>query len=90
VLATAVRRINSEIERRRRMRAAIAHVESAKAALAMKGAKADDGAADFNSRRSHSGMRNIISQRRIDLMRPMERGRMRKANAVAQAKRDAR
>lgn len=91
VLAMAVRRLNSEIERRRRMRAALAHVESARRALAMKEASAqNDAGAAFNSRQAHDGMRNVVSQRRISLMRPMERGRLRKAAAVAQAKRDAR
>jgi hypothetical protein len=90
VLAMAVRRLNSEVERRRRMRTAITHVESARKALAMKEANADNGGAAFNSRQAHDGMRNVASQRRKDLIRPMERGRLRKAAAVAQAKRDAR
>lgn len=90
VLAMAVRRLNSEVERRRRMRAAITHVESARKALAMKQASAGDGGAAFNSRQAHGGMRNIASGRRQRLIDPMERGRQRKAAAVAQAKRDAR
>lgn len=90
VLAMAVRRLNSETERRRRMRAAIEHVESAKRALAMKEANADNGGAAFNSRTAHGGMRNIVSRKREQLLNPMERGRQRKAGAVAQAKRDAR
>ena len=91
VLAMAVRRINSEVERRRRLRAAVVHVESARKALALKEASGQDkGGAAFNSRQAHQGMRNVVSQRRIDLMRPMERGRLRKAAAVAQAKKDAR
>jgi hypothetical protein len=72
------------------MRTAITHVESARKALAMKEANADNGGAAFNSRQAHDGMRNVASQRRKDLIRPMERGRLRKAAAVAQAKRDAR
>ncbi|HWV53201.1 hypothetical protein [Pseudorhodoplanes sp.] len=90
VLAMAVRRLNSETERRRRMRASIAHVESAQRALAMKEAKAENGGAAFNSRQAHTGMRNKQSQKRQQLLNPMERGRLRKAQAVAQAKRDAR
>jgi hypothetical protein len=35
-------------------------------------------------------MRNIVSRKRQKLINPMERGRLRKASAVAQAKRDAR
>jgi hypothetical protein len=91
VLAMAVRRLNSEVERRRRMRAAIAHVESARRALAMKEAGAGNGGgAAFNSRQAHDGMRNIVSRKRQRLIDPMERGRLRKAAAVAQAKKDAR
>jgi hypothetical protein len=92
VLAMAVRRLNSEVERRRRMRASVAHVESARRALAMKEANAGNGAgaAAFNSRQAHDGMRNIASRKPQKLIDPMERGRQRKASAVAQAKRDAR
>jgi hypothetical protein len=86
VLAMAVRRLNSEVERRRRMRASVAHVE-----IAMKEANTGDGAgAAFNSRQAHDGMRNIASRKPQKLIDPMERGRQRKASAVAQAKRDAR
>jgi hypothetical protein len=91
VLAMAVRRLNSETERRRRMRAATEHVESARRALAMKEASASNaGGAAFNSRQAHDGMRNIVSRKRQNLIEPMERGRLRKAAAVAQARRDAR
>jgi hypothetical protein len=91
VLAMAVRRLNSERERRRRMMASVDQVESAKKALAMKQANAANNAgASFNSRQSHAGMRDIRSQKRQQLIDPMERGRQRKASAVAQAKRDAR
>jgi hypothetical protein len=91
VLAMAVRRLNSEIERRRRMGAALDQVGSAKRALAMKQANAgENGGAPFNSRQAHAGMRNIRSQKRQQLIDPMERGRLRKAGARAQAKRDGR
>lgn len=90
VLAMAVRRLNSEIERRRRMRAAIAHVDSARKALAMKQASQAESAPAFSSRQAHGGMRNVASSKRQKLIDPMERGRQRKAAAVAQAKRDAR
>ena len=90
VLAMAVRRLNSESERRRSMRAAVAQVESARQALAMKQASEAGHDAGFNTRQAHSGMRNIASERWKSLIRPMERGRLRKAAAVAQAKRDAR
>lgn len=90
VLAMAVRRLNSESERRRGMMAAVAHVESARQALAMKQANEPKNEAGFNTRKAHSGMRNIATERRKSLIRPMERGRLRKAAAVAQAKRDGR
>ncbi len=91
VLAMAVRRLNSEAERRRRMRAAVAQVDSARRALAMKQANDENnGGAAFNSRQAHVGMRNVANERRQNLINPMERGRLRKAAAVAQAKRDAR
>lgn len=90
VLAMAVRRLNSEIERRRRMTAALDQVGSAKKALAMKQANAANGGAPFNSRQAHAGMGNIRSQKRQQLIDPMERGRLRKAGARAQAKRDGR
>jgi hypothetical protein len=90
VLAMAVRRLNSEVERRRRMMASVAQVESAQKALAMKQANDEKSEAAFSSRQAHNGMRNVISQKRLKLINPMERGRLRKASAVAQAKRDAR
>jgi hypothetical protein len=91
VLATAMRRLNSEVERRRRMAASVSLIESARRALAMKQAAEDrSGSAPFNSRHAHQGMRNLANQRRDSLIRPMERGRLRKAASVAQAKRDAR
>jgi hypothetical protein len=91
VLAMAVRRLNSEVERRRRMAARVSLVENAKRALAMKQAgEQTSGSAPFNSRHAHQGMRNLASQRTENLIRPMERGRLRKAASIAQAKRDAR
>ncbi|MGD9920939.1 MAG: hypothetical protein AB7V13_05775 [Pseudorhodoplanes sp.] len=91
VLAMAVRRLNSEVERRRRMTAAVAQVDTARKALAMKRASEQDGSeAAFNSRQAHHGMRNIVSRKRQKLVQPMERGRLRKAAAVAQARRDSR
>lgn len=91
VLAMAMRRLNSEAERRRRMAARTSLVENAKRALAMKQAAANETpSGPANSRRAHEGMRNLASQRHDSLIRPMERGRLRKAASVAQAKRDTR
>ena len=91
VLAMAMRRLNNELERRRRMVASVSMVESARRALAMKQASEQTGdSAPFNSRHAHQGMRNLANQRKESLIRPMERGRLRKAASVAQVKRDAR
>ena len=90
VLAMAVRRLNSESERRRRMMASVTQVESARKALAMKQANEAGNEADFNTRQAHGGMRNFATEQSASLIRPMERGRLRKSAAVAQAKRDAR
>ncbi|MEQ1942438.1 hypothetical protein ABMA32_08455 [Mesorhizobium sp. VNQ89] len=85
VLSTAVRRLNAERTRRERM---ASQVELSRAALKLK-QKAESGhEAPANTRHAHQGMRKIASQRRENLVRPMELGRLRKAGAVAQAKRD--
>jgi hypothetical protein len=84
-----MRRLNGEHERRRRLAAKLDLVEKSRNALALKQKKAGNGA-DFNARHAHQGMRAVESRKRKDLVRPMERGRQRKAAAVAQAKRDAR
>lgn len=89
VLAMAMRRLNNEVERRRRMAARISHIASANKALAMKDDTENSGLA-FNTRHAHEGTRNIASGRIQSLIRPMERGRLRKAASVAQAKRDGR
>jgi len=88
VLANAMRRLNGEAERRRQMSARMAQVASAQRALDLK--RSAENAADFNTRHAHAGMRDIARTKRESLIRPMERGRLRKANAVAQAKRDNR
>jgi hypothetical protein len=89
VLAMAMRRLNREQERRRRMAARTSLVESVRRALALKQAARSEGP-PFNSRHAHEGMRNKASRKREDLVRPMELGRQRKAASVAQAKRDSR
>ncbi len=88
VLAMAMRRLNGEAERRRQLAARFALVESARNALASK--QAAGSGPEFNARTAHRGMRAIANQKAQNLVRPMERGRQRKAAAVAQAKRDAR
>jgi len=89
VLAMAMRRLNKETERRRRMAASAELVENAQRALAMKKA-GDKKGADFNSRHARQGMQKVANRKREQLVRPMELGRQRKAANVAQAKRDSR
>lgn len=88
VLATAMRRLNSEAARRGRMASQVSQAELSQKALKLK-QKADGDDAPANTRHAHKGMRKTASDRRQNLVRPMELGRQRKAGAVAQAKRDA-
>ena len=89
VLAMTMRRLNNETERRRRLAASMALVESARKALALKqSAQGND--REFNTRHAHRGMRVVANSKVGSLIRPMERGRQRAAAKVAQAKRDAR
>lgn len=88
VLAMAVRRVNNEAERRRRMRAKLDLVSNARRALALK-QEGDSDEPDFNTRTAHHGARSIPNKRAKNLINPMERGRLRKQHAVAQAKRDS-
>ncbi|TPI19039.1 hypothetical protein [Mesorhizobium sp. B4-1-1] len=88
VLAMAMRRLNGEAERRRQLASRLSLVENARKALASKKAVANG--PDFNTRTAHGGARAIASKKAQSLVRPAERGRQRKAAAVAQAKRDAR
>lgn len=86
VLSTAMRRLNSERTRRERMNS---QVELSRRALELK-TSSDAESAPQNTRHAHRGMRKAASDRRGNLIRPMEAGRQRKAGAVAQAKRDSR
>lgn len=86
VLAAAMRRLNAERTRREEMGS---QVELARKALELKQQSAGEDDAPANTRHAHKGMRKAASERRQNLVRPMELGRQRKAGAVAQAKRDA-
>jgi hypothetical protein len=90
VLASAQSRLNSEISRRDRMNARLSLVESARKALMMKTARQEDDSAKFNTRHAHDGMQAVTREKHESLIRPMERGRLRKSASVAQARRDAR
>jgi len=89
VLSTAARRLASEADRRRRVAAKSQLVASAKKALAGK-RQAERAAPSFKTRSANPGLRPKESKRVRSLIRPGERGRLRKAQAVAQAKKDAR
>ena len=90
VLAAAVSRLNAERTRRERMAAQVSQAELSRKVLNLKRENDSDEAGPTNSRHAHEGLRKIASERRASLVRPMERGRQRKAAAVSQAKRDAR
>jgi hypothetical protein len=89
VLSMAARRFADETDRRRRVTARTQLVASAKKALAGK-RKAERAAPAFKTRSANPGLRPKESKRVESLIRPAERGRLRKAQAVAQAKKDAR
>jgi len=90
VLAMSMRRLNSEIERRRKMTARLSLVENAQKALELKTEAAQSRVVPLNTRHAHEGMRNKPNKRSQNLIRPMELGRLRQAAKVAQAKRDSR
>ncbi len=87
VLAMAVRRLNTEAGRRRRMSGHADQVANSRRALALKRAAEPEGP-DFNTRHAHHGMRSTPNRRAEDLVRPAELGRQRQAANVAQARRD--
>jgi hypothetical protein len=89
VLSTAAQRLTAEAERRRRVQARTELMASAKKALARK-KQAEGAAPQFKTRTAGQGLRPKENQRVRSLIRPGERGRLRKAQAVAQAKKDAR
>jgi hypothetical protein len=88
-LAAAMRRLNAEAARRKRMASRIAMIESQRRALAM-AAKAKQGAPDFNTRTAHEGMRVIEKTRIGRIGSAREAGRVSQFVRNAQAKRDAR
>jgi hypothetical protein len=90
VLAMAMRRLNSELDRRRQMGARLALVENAYKALELKNESTESRVVPLNTRHAHQGMRSKPISRPQNLIRPMELGRLRQAAKVAQAKRDNR
>ena len=89
VLAQAMRRLNGEAERRRRMATRLAMVASQKKALAMVQAleKPDHG---FNTRSEHTGMRRNTNPKMPRIGSAREAGRVSQFVRNAQARRDAR
>lgn len=89
ILAMAMRRLNGEIELRRQITSRHSLAENAKRALEMK-QQAEKDKIPFNTRHADKGMRSIPNERVDSLIKPMERGRLKKAAGVAQAKKDNR
>jgi hypothetical protein len=89
VLATAVARINGEVERREQMAAADDLIANAQKALAAKLASERKGKT-FNTRHAHLGMRNVPNEKYNTFTRTADRGRNRKTASVRQAKKDSR
>ena len=90
ILAMSMRRLNGEHARRQKMHGKVQLIENMRAALALKQSAKVERDEAYNSRHAHAGMRAIESKRYKSLVRPAERGRLRSAAAVAQAKRDSR
>lgn len=88
-LAGALRRLNKESARRQAEAAVPEQVRLARAALRQKQAAARPPSWP-QGRTAAAGMRSIESQRREDLARPMEVGRVSQFVRDAQAKRDSR
>ncbi|SCB33359.1 hypothetical protein [Rhizobium multihospitium] len=88
VLALSLKRLNAEIQRRASMSKNHSLVENARHALELK-LQAQKNNIPYNTRHANQGMRDIPDKKVISLVRPAERGRLRKAAAVAQARRDA-
>lgn len=89
ILATAMRRLNGEIELRRQITSRHSLAENAHRALELK-KQADKDKVPFNTRHADKGMRSIPNEKVDSLIKPMERGRLKKAAGVAQAKKDNR
>lgn len=88
VLAASLKRLNAELQRRAAMSRNHALVENARHALELK-QHAQKNNVPYNTRFANQGMRDIPDRKAESLVRPAERGRLRKQAAVAQAKRDA-
>lgn len=88
ILALSLKRLNAEVQRRASMSRNHSLAENARHALELK-LQAQKNNLPYNTRHANQGMRNIPDKKAVSLVRPAERGRLRKAAAVAQARRDA-
>lgn len=87
ILSMAMKRLNAETQRRVELSKKHSLAENAQKALELKKHSEAD-KIPFNTRHAHQGMKNVPNQRADNLVRPMERGRLKKAAGIAQAKRD--
>ncbi|MGU3575687.1 hypothetical protein ACLBWZ_09140 [Brucellaceae bacterium C25G] len=90
VLAMAMSRLNAENQRRQQMGARLELIANAEHALKLKQASDANHEIPFNTRHALTGARDTASIRAESLINPMERGRLKKAAGVAQAKIDNR
>lgn len=88
VLAFSLKRLNAEIQRRAAMSKNHSLVENAQHALELK-LQAQKKNMPYNTRHANQGMRDIPDKKVVSLVRPAERGRLRKQAATTQARRDA-
>ena len=88
VLAASLKRLNAELQRRASMSRNHALVENARHALELK-QHAQKNNMPYNTRFANQGMRDIPDKKVSSLVRPAERGRLRKEAAVTQSRRDA-
>lgn len=88
VISMALRRVNSEIQRRNEFSRNHSLVENAQKALELK-QHSEKHKIPFNTRSANLGIRNIPDTKVVSLINPSERGRLRKASAIAQANKDS-
>lgn len=88
VFAAALKRINREADRLRRLEARVAHVEAAHRALALRAEKFIHHPTTSDA--AHQGMPPLSSTRRRTKTSPAKIGSISQATKVAQARRDAR
>ncbi|MBL8583590.1 MAG: hypothetical protein JNL61_15385 [Rhizobiaceae bacterium] len=88
IFASALKRTNAELERRRRLEAKARHVEAAHKALAMRNANFEERPAATQT--AKDGMKPLPNPRRRWKVPPAKIGSVSKAGKVSQARRDSR